>query len=79
MSTYTQSNRPLAITTPLGKDVLLLTGFRGQEAISQLFNFQVNLVHLVDLVRPSGRRRQSGRRCFFRVRGHRLRVRELWL
>jgi uncharacterized protein YjbI with pentapeptide repeats len=36
-------------------------------------------VHLVDLVRPSGTRRQSGRRCFFRVRDDRLRVRELWL
>jgi type VI secretion system secreted protein VgrG len=32
------------VTTPLGKDVLLLTGFRGQEAISQLFNFQVDLL-----------------------------------
>ena len=40
MPKYTQAHRPLAITTPLGKDVLLLTGFRGHEAISQLFNFQ---------------------------------------
>jgi type VI secretion system secreted protein VgrG len=44
MLTYTQSHRSLAITTPLGKDVLLLSGFRGQEAISQLFNFQVDLL-----------------------------------
>src|SRR5579864_3121216 len=44
MPTYTQANAPLAITTPLGKDVLLLTGFRGYEIISQLFNFQLNLL-----------------------------------
>ena len=35
MSKYTQAHRPFAITTPLGKDVLLLAGFRGQEAVSQ--------------------------------------------
>jgi type VI secretion system secreted protein VgrG len=44
MATYTQAHRPIAITTPFGKDVLLLTGLRGQEAISQLFNFQVDLL-----------------------------------
>jgi type VI secretion system secreted protein VgrG len=44
MPTYTQANRPLAITTPLGKDVLLLTGFRGHEAMSELFNFQIDLL-----------------------------------
>jgi type VI secretion system secreted protein VgrG len=44
MSTYTQAHRPIAITTPLGKDVLLLTGIRGEETISQLFNFQVDLL-----------------------------------
>jgi type VI secretion system secreted protein VgrG len=44
MQTYTQGNRPLAIATPLGKDVLLLTGFRGHETISQLYNFQVDLL-----------------------------------
>ena len=44
MPRYSQSNRPLAITTPLGEDVLLLTSLRGHEAISQLFNFQVDLL-----------------------------------
>ncbi len=44
MPTYTQADRPLAITTPLGKDVLLLTGFRGQEGISQLFSFQLEML-----------------------------------
>lgn len=44
MPTYTQADRPLKITTPLGKDVLLLTGFRGHEATSRLFSFQVDLL-----------------------------------
>ena len=44
MPTYTQANRPLAVTTPLGEDILLLTGFRGHEAISQLFSFQLDLL-----------------------------------
>jgi type VI secretion system secreted protein VgrG len=48
MPTYTQANRPLAIKTPLGQDVLLLTGFRGHEAISQLFNFQADLIAEAD-------------------------------
>jgi len=44
MPRYSQANRPLAVTTPLGDDVLLLTGFRGYEAISQLFNFELDLL-----------------------------------
>src|SRR5579872_4160002 len=44
MPTYTQTDRPLAITTPLGKDVLLLTALRGHEAISQLFDFEIDLL-----------------------------------
>jgi len=44
MADYTQAKRPLAITTPLGKDVLLLAGFKGQEAISQMFRFQAELL-----------------------------------
>jgi type VI secretion system secreted protein VgrG len=44
MADYTQAKRPLAITTPLGKDVLLISSFKGQEAISQLFRFQVELL-----------------------------------
>src|SRR5574338_119961 len=41
---YTQTNRRIAIATPLGKDVLLLRGFTGSEAISQLFHFDLDLV-----------------------------------
>ena len=44
MSTYTQANRPLKITTPLGPDVLLITHLRGREAISRLFQFQIDLI-----------------------------------
>lgn len=42
-ATFTQSNRPLAVTTPLGKDKLLLVGFSGSEGISQLFSFHLDL------------------------------------
>src|SRR5262245_23998169 len=44
MAEYTQDNRPIAVSTPLGKDALLLVGFRGQEGISQLFHFQLDLL-----------------------------------
>ena len=38
------AGRSISITTPLGSDVLLLTGFSGREAISELFDFQLDLV-----------------------------------
>ncbi len=41
---YTQDGRRLVVKTPLGKDVLLLTGFTGHEAISQPFLFQLDCV-----------------------------------
>ena len=41
--TYQQANRPMTVTTPLGPDVLLLVGFSGHEAISQLFSFELDL------------------------------------
>ncbi|MGH9748324.1 MAG: type VI secretion system Vgr family protein, partial [Candidatus Polarisedimenticolia bacterium] len=39
----------LSVSTPLGEGVLLLEGFRGQEAISSLFAFEL------DLLAPDGR------------------------
>src|SRR6185436_4267620 len=39
-----QADRPLRVTTPLGADVLLLTGVSGREAISELFRFQFDLL-----------------------------------
>ena len=44
MAIYTQLNRPLRITTPLGIDVLLLTGMEGHAALSELFSFRLELV-----------------------------------
>src|SRR5262245_36234461 len=41
---YTQAQRPLTVTTPLGPDALLPVGLSGQEAVSQLFDFQLDLL-----------------------------------
>lgn len=41
---YTQTNRHLAISTPLGDDALLLRSVSGVEAISQLFHFDLDLL-----------------------------------
>jgi type VI secretion system secreted protein VgrG len=34
----------MEVTTPLGKDALLVVGFKGEEAISRLFNFELELL-----------------------------------
>ncbi len=44
MPIYTQADRPLKITTPLGPDILLITELKGHEEISHLFDFQVTLI-----------------------------------
>ena len=44
MPNYQQRDRPLKITTPLGADILLLRKFEGQEEISRLFDFHVDLL-----------------------------------
>jgi type VI secretion system secreted protein VgrG len=44
MATYSQANRVLTVTTPLGPDDLLLAGFHGYEALSQPFHFQLDLL-----------------------------------
>ena len=41
MPLYTQTGRLISLTTPLGEDKLLLTGFTGHEAISRMFNFHL--------------------------------------
>ena len=41
---YTQQNRAMQIATPLGENVLLLTGLRGAEAISRPFRFDLDLI-----------------------------------
>lgn len=44
MGNYTQQDRLLELSTPLGKDVLLLQELRGREGISQLFRFDLHLL-----------------------------------
>jgi type VI secretion system secreted protein VgrG len=43
MSTL-EANRYLYLTTPLGEDKLLLSGFTGQEGLSKLFQFELELL-----------------------------------
>jgi type VI secretion system secreted protein VgrG len=43
-SSYSQQNRPLRVSTPLGPNVLLLTGFTGRENISHLYTFHLDLL-----------------------------------
>lgn len=40
----TQATHRISISTPLGKDVLLLRGLRGLEAVSRLFRFDLDLL-----------------------------------
>jgi type VI secretion system secreted protein VgrG len=41
---YTQENRLITLTTPLGDDVLLLQGLTGNEGISRMFRFNLDLL-----------------------------------
>jgi type VI secretion system secreted protein VgrG len=41
---YTQKDRPLQLTTPLGEDVLLLESFQGVESFSGLFQFELEML-----------------------------------
>src|SRR5579883_1105205 len=50
MATITQAERTLALTTPLGPDVLLLLGFSGTESLSRLFHYQLDLVSSDDAI-----------------------------
>ena len=43
MAQYTQSNRPLRVTTPLGPDKLLLAGLDGHDAVSRPFRYTLDL------------------------------------
>jgi type VI secretion system secreted protein VgrG len=43
-ATYLQAGRPLEVTTPLGANKLLLVGLKGQEALSELFCFQLDVL-----------------------------------
>jgi type VI secretion system secreted protein VgrG len=74
MSTATQQNRQLSISTPLGDDRLLLVGFTGREELSRLFQYDLELVSEDTSIRPAdivGKnvtfqvRRESGQPRFF--------------
>ncbi len=39
-----QATRMISLQTPLGANELVLTGFRGQEEISRLFRFQLDMI-----------------------------------
>jgi type VI secretion system secreted protein VgrG len=52
MAGYTQTGRAIALTTPLGNDVLLLAGLTGREAISKLFTFHLDLLAINDAPVP---------------------------
>ena len=41
---FTQENRPLQISTPLGANRMIVTALRGREAISELFHFEVEVM-----------------------------------
>ena len=42
--TTTQDQRILSFKTPLGENHLMLTRFKGREAISELFSFEIDLI-----------------------------------
>ena len=44
LDNLTQDNRLIAVETSLGKDHFLLTGFSGQEGVSQLFQFDLEML-----------------------------------
>lgn len=48
MADFEQANRRFRVTTALGADAVLLTGFRGTEGLSQLFRFDLDLIAPVD-------------------------------
>jgi type VI secretion system secreted protein VgrG len=47
----TQDTHRISISTPLGKDVLLLRGFSGSESISQLYHFDLDLLSEKDSIK----------------------------
>jgi type VI secretion system secreted protein VgrG len=74
LDAFTQDERLIAVQTSLGKDHFLLTGFSGHEAVSQLFEFDLELVsenlavdqkYLVGANVTFSIRPQEGTRSFF--------------
>jgi type VI secretion system secreted protein VgrG len=44
MPSFQQQNRLMEVTTPMGKDALLMVGFNGTEGVSQLFRYTLDLI-----------------------------------
>ena len=38
---FAQTDRPLQLTTPLGTDMIFVSGVRGREALSELFHYEL--------------------------------------
>jgi type VI secretion system secreted protein VgrG len=54
MATVTQKERTLKIDTPLGEDVLLMTGFSGTEEMSRLFRYTLQTISSDIAIKPAG-------------------------
>jgi type VI secretion system secreted protein VgrG len=65
-TTFTQEKRLIALEkSPFGKDVLLLTAFSGQEAISRLFNYQLEMLSIQEDIAA---RDIVGKKVTFRIK-----------
>ena len=53
LTNATQDTRELAVTTPAGKDKLLLQSFQGREEMSRLFEFQLEMLSTDDDIDPT--------------------------
>ena len=60
-----QTTRMISLQTPLGANELVLTGFRGQEEISRLFRYQLDMISDNSAVDPAG---IVGRNVTFQVK-----------
>ncbi len=56
---YTQSGRPLSVATPAGSDVLLLERISGQDGVSTLFQYELEMVSKNDSLQASDLIRQK--------------------
>ena len=52
MALFTQEGRLLSVSTPLGPDVLLLAAFTGQEEMSRLFRYKLDLLSEEEAISP---------------------------
>lgn len=53
MATITDAQRWLQLTTPLGKDAMILTGFSGEESINGFFSFRLDAISQKEDIKPT--------------------------